>query len=103
MHSNWTTLITDQFGGQLAHHVSDAYAANRMHGEALRTICGRFITPAPLSAPEGELCPLCAARLPSYQPSRSTRPRHPADEGTASGCARCSPGDPNARTHRNER
>lgn len=75
MYWYWTTPVTDQFGEQLAHHVSDREAALPTHG-AIRTVCGQFITPAPMSAPEGELCPRCAINLSLVRPPQARRPQH---------------------------
>lgn len=58
-----TTPITDQFGARLAHQVFDAHASYRAYGAHLRTVCGLYITPAPMIGPVGAPCPACAAIL----------------------------------------
>jgi hypothetical protein len=59
MSRQWTTPVTDQFADQLTHHVADGHAARADNG-VLRAVCGRFITPAPMAAPEGKTVPgLC--------------------------------------------
>ena len=62
MYRCYTTSVTEQFGAGLTHEVYDRDIVP-MSGGPLRAACGRYITPAPLSAPIGRPCPACIAQL----------------------------------------
>lgn len=75
MYWHYATPVTEQFGAGLTHQVFDVHAANRLDGHLVRAVCGRLITPAPMSAPSGRPCPACALRLKgptSVQRERAT-------------------------------
>jgi hypothetical protein len=57
------TPITDQFGARLAHQVFDTNAAGRTQDARLQTVCGRYITPAPMIGPVGTPCLACTTIL----------------------------------------
>jgi hypothetical protein len=75
-----TTPVTDQFGAGLTHQVFDAHATHRVQGARLRTVCGRYVTPAPMIGPVGAPCPVCVAILnehgDGHREHTSSRWRH---------------------------
>jgi hypothetical protein len=62
-----TTSVTEQFGPGLTHQVYDSHICP-VDGAPLRTVCGRYITPAPMSAPLGRPCPACTELLDGARP-----------------------------------
>lgn len=56
-----TTPVTSQFGERAAHQVLDWHTGDGTG--LLRTVCRRWIVPAPMTAPLGEPCPTCVALI----------------------------------------
>jgi hypothetical protein len=42
-------------------------------GGQYSAVCGHIVTPAPMVAPDGELCPVCAERDASHRSRRGAR------------------------------
>jgi hypothetical protein len=63
-----TSPVTDQFGTGFAHQIFDAHATSQHHETHLRTVCGEYITAAPMISPVGPPCPACAAILVELLP-----------------------------------
>jgi hypothetical protein len=74
----YTTPITSQFVDQRLEHQAPDEALAAHHTSRYQALCGQLFVAAPLAAPPGRPCPVCAAILATTsQAAAPAAPRQP--------------------------